>query len=107
MGNKVLAQEDMNNYEDAGVGMLEPISQNDKGRIDRENAWELLMLAATVVKNLVAALPSAMLNNMAQGVNLGHGNEGGGSTNGGGTSVPLPNAAAAPSGIFRQPVTAS
>ena len=49
-----------------------------------------------VVNNLVAALPSAMLNHMMQGKKIGHGNAGVGSTNGGSTSAPLPNAAADP-----------
>ena len=98
--NKILDQEGLHVYEDAGAGTAQPILQDDEGRIDRENLWAPTELAVTVTvaggHNKVAASPSEMLNQMMQGGNCGHGTVGGGRTNGCGTSAPPPNEEASP-----------
>ena len=77
-GNKLSAQEDLNGCEDLGAGTAEPISQNGEFRVDGENLWAPLTMAATVGNNPVATSPAALLNHMMQWGVIGRGNSGGG-----------------------------
>ena len=82
-----------------GGGVTENLS-GQRGTRQQRNELAPLELAATfmvvVGHNPVAASPAEILNHMMQGENLGHGNVGGGSTNGGGNYAPSPNAESSP-----------